>query len=404
MRIAIVTPLYPLNNDCDSGIAIHYHHLANGLIALGHEVIVYFFPYEVFESKVFNQGKLTIYQVGCSLPKAFFFKGLGRLLKSLRILEWYPTLIFQMQICEFLKKRVIEDKIEIIESTSNRGLLARYAKSKDRPPICTRVSTTMASSYRNAKLAASINYRIESRYEYQQIMRSDTLVTHSKGHSKELEKELGINGEMIKPIPIGIPIPNSITDNSDRAPNNAKVHVLFVGRLERRKGIEVLLKAIPLVLKSKSFLAFTIIGSDPTGFRNSLLEYPELNKRVHFTGKVSKDQLSLAYQNCDIFVAPSYYESFGIIFTEAMAWGKPVVGTKVGGIPDIVEHNKNGLLVPPGNEIALASAIIRLADSQELRTSMGLAGRKRVKENFSIKEMTKRSVQHYEEVLSEKKF
>ena len=193
-----------------------------------------------------------------------------------------------MQICEFLKKRVIEDKIEIIESTSNRGLLARYAKSKDRPPICTRVSTTMASSYRNAKLAASINYRIESRYEYQQIMRSDTLVTHSKGHSKELEKELGINGEMIKPIPIGIPIPNSITDNSDRAPNNAKVHVLFVGRLERRKGIEVLLKAIPLVLKSKSFLAFTIIGSDPTGFRNSLLEYPELNKEYISQAKYLK--------------------------------------------------------------------------------------------------------------------
>ena len=76
---------------------------------------------------------------------------------------------------------------------------------------------------------------------------------------------------MIKTIPIGIPTPNSITDNSDRAPSNAKVDVLFVGRLERRKGIEVLLKAIPLVLKAKSFLTFTIIGSDPTGFRNSLL-------------------------------------------------------------------------------------------------------------------------------------
>ena len=404
MRIAVVTPLYPLNKDCDSGIAIHYQHLANGLIALGHEVIIYFFPYEVFESRVFNHDKLTIHQVGCHIPKIFFFKGLGRLLRSLKILEWYPTLVFQKQICEFLKKRVIEDKIEIIESTSNRGLLARYAKSKDRPPICTRVSTTMASSYRNAKLAASINYRLESRFEYQQIMRSDTLVTHSKGHSKELEKELGIYRHMIKPIPIGIPIPNSISDNLDRAPSNAKVDVLFVGRLERRKGIEVLLKAIPLILKSRSFLAFTIIGSDPTGFRNSLLEYPELNKRVRFTGKVSQDQLSLAYQNCDIFVAPSYYESFGIIFTEAMAWGKPVVGTKVGGIPDIVEHNKNGILVHPGSEIELASAIIRLADSHELRSSMGLAGRKRVKENFSVTEMIKRSVQHYEEVLSAKKF
>ena len=252
MKIAIVTPLFPLDKDCDSGIAMYCYHLANGLIALGHDVIVYFFPYEVFESKVFNQGKLTIYQVGCSLPKIFFSKD-WETFKISKDFEWYPTVIFQKQICDFLKKRVIEDRIEIIESTSNRGLLAKYAKSKCRPPICTRVSTTMASSYRNAKLAASINYRIESRFEYQHIMRSDTLVTHSKGHSKELEKELGIYKHMIKPIPIGIPIPNNITDNSDHSPRNRKVDVLFVGRLERRKGIEVLLKAIPLVLKSKSF-------------------------------------------------------------------------------------------------------------------------------------------------------
>ena len=123
---------------------MHYHHLANGLIALGHEVIVYFFPYEVFESKVFNQGKLKSIKSDVLYQKYFFFKGLGRILKSLKILEWYPTLIFQKQICEFLKKRVIEDRIEIIESTSNRGLLARYTKCKDRPFICTRVSTTMA--------------------------------------------------------------------------------------------------------------------------------------------------------------------------------------------------------------------------------------------------------------------
>ena len=130
----------------------------------------------------------------------------------------------------------------------------------------------------------------------------------------------------------------------------------------------------------------------------------DLNKRVHFKGKVSKDQLSLAYQNCDIFVAPSYYESFGIIFTEAMAWGKPVIGTTVGGIPDIVEHNNNGILVPRGNEIELASAIIRLAGSHELRSSMGLAGRQRVKENFSVQKMTNQSLDHYKEVLSKKKY
>ena len=400
MRIAIVTPLYPLSKDCDSGIAMHYHHLANGLKALGHEVIVYFFPYEVFESKVFNQGNLTIYQVGCSLPKIFFFKGLGRLLKSLRILEWYPTLIFQKQICEFLKKRVKADKIEIIESTSNRGLLARYAKFKDRPPICTRVSTTMASSYRNAKLAASINYRIESRLEYQQIVRSDSLITHTIAHSVELENEIGVSHKNFKIISHGIPIPPlQIKTNKSEW-----ISVLFVGRLERRKGIEVLIKAIPLVLKSNCTVLFKIIGADADGISDSYSSDSEIRQNIQFLGKVKTDELINAYQNCDIFVAPSYYESFGLIYAEAMAWGKPVIGTKVGGIPDVVEDNKNGILVPPGNEIELASAIIRLADSHELRSSMGLAGRKRIKENFSVEEMARRSVQHYGELLSGKKY
>ena len=400
MRIAIVTPLYPLSKDCDSGIAMHYHHLANGLKALGHEVIVYFFPYEVFESKVFNQGNLTIYQVGCSLPKIFFFKGLGRLLKSLRILEWYPTLIFQKQICEFLKKRVKADKIEIIESTSNRGLLARYAKFKDRPPICTRVSTTMASSYRNAKLAASINYRIESRLEYQQIVRSDSLITHTIAHSVELENEIGVSHKNFKIISHGIPIPPlQIKTNKSEW-----ISVLFVGRLERRKGIEVLIKAIPLVLKSNCTVLFKIIGADADGISDSYSSDSEIRQNIQFLGKVKNDELINAYQNCDIFVAPSYYESFGLIYAEAMAWGKPVIGTKVGGIPDVVEDNKNGILVPPGNEIELASAIIRLADSHELRSSMGLAGRKRIKENFSVEEMARRSVQHYGELLSGKKY
>ena len=400
MRIAIVTPLYPLSKDCDSGIAIHYHHLANGLKDLGHEVIVYFFPYEVFESKVFNQGKLTIYQVGCSLPKIFFFKGLGRLLKSLRILEWYPTLIFQQQICKFLDKRVKADKIDIIESTSNRGLLARYAKFKDRPPICTRVSTTMASSYRNAKLAVSINYRIESRLEYQQIVRSDSLITHTIAHSVELENEIGVSHKNFKIISHGIPIPPlQIKTNKSEW-----ISVLFVGRLERRKGIEVLIKAIPLVLKSNCTVLFKIIGADADGISDSYSSDSEIRQNIQFLGKVKNDELINAYQNCDIFVAPSYYESFGLIYAEAMAWGKPVIGTKVGGIPDVVEDNKNGILVPPGNEIELASAIIRLADSHELRSSMGLAGRKRIKENFSVEEMARRSVQHYGELLSGKKY
>ena len=400
MKIALVTPLFPLSNDCDSGIAMHYQHLANGLIKLGHEVIIYFFPYEVFESKVYNQGELTIYQVGCSLPQLFFLKGIGRLLKSFKFLEWYPTFLFQKQICDFLKKRVIEDKIEIIESTSNRGLLARYSKSKDRPPICTRVSTTMESAFRNAKIPISINYKIEAKFEHKQILRSESLVTHSKCHSIELENELGLSNLLFKIIPHGITIDKKHISISE----SKNINILFVGRLERRKGIEVLLKAIPLVLKSNEHISFSIIGSGSPELASFFSSNLKINKKVSFLGKVPNEQLKEAYQRCDIFVAPSYYESFGLIFAEAMAFGKPVIGTNVGGIPDVVEHNQTGILIEPGDQNELARAILRLADSTELRSSMGNAGRKRVKEMFSIPKMASRSVKHYEDVLSGKKY
>ena len=304
-----------------------------------------------------------------------------------------------MQICDFLKKRVIEDRIEIIESTSNRGLLAKYAKSKCRPPICTRVSTTMKSAYLNAKLPVSLNYQIEAKFEYKQIIRSDSLVTHSKSHAIELENELGISNQGFKIIPHGIPTYSNHIPVSE----NKNINILFVGRLERRKGIDVLLKAIPLVFKSNEYISFHIIGADPLKLGSFFSSNLNIKEKVNFLGKVPNDQLKKAYQKCDIFVAPSYYESFGLIFAEAMAYGKPVIGTNVGGIPDVVEHNTNGILVTPGDQNELAEAILKLANSSKLRVSMGNAGRKRVKEKFSIPEMASNSVKLYEEVLSKKK-
>ena len=80
------------------------------------------------------------------------------------------------------------------------------------------------------------------------------------------------------------------------------------------------------------------------------------------------------YLKCDIFVAPSRYESFGIVFVEAMKFSKPVIGTNVGGIPDIVLSNKNGYLIEPESVEALVNAVIKLAGSFELRKEMGREG------------------------------
>jgi len=397
LKIAIATPLYATDENCDSGIALHYKHLTNGLLELGHEVVIYFFPYEIFQSSTYESNGVTVHQLGCSIPKLFYRRGIGRFFKFFKTLEWYPTLSMQRQASTFLKKRVYEDRIDIIESTSNRGMLANYAKYRNRPPICTRVSTTMTSAYANARNDVPINYQIEAKLEKLQIKRSNSLVTHSHRHSEELEKELGISNKHFKIIPHGIPISPKFKTSTKSKTKDLKV--LFVGRLERRKGIDVLLKAIPLVLSEIDSVIFSIIGSDPDGFSKIFLQNSSLEKNVLFKGKVSEEELRLAYQECDILVAPSYYESFGLIYLEAMSFAKPTIGTKAGGIPDVIVDNETGRLIEPGDHQALAEAIIQLANSPEIRLEMGTNGRKRVEALFSTRRMTESTVEHFQELL-----
>ena len=89
------------------------------------------------------------------------------------------------------------------------------------------------------------------------------------------------------------------------------------------------------------------------------------------------------YQRAALLVMPSFYESFGIACLEAMAFGLPVVATRVGGLPEVIEDGVTGLLVPPGDADALAQAMIRLLSDADLRRRMGQAGRERVLKEFT---------------------
>jgi hypothetical protein len=98
---------------------------------------------------------------------------------------------------------------------------------------------------------------------------------------------------------------------------------------------------------------------------------------------VDDNILREAYRSCDIFVAPSRFESFGLVFLEAMREAKPVVGCDAGGMSEIIVDNVTGRLVPPGDEQALSLALSALIDSEELRRTMGEAGRNHFLEKFT---------------------
>lgn len=177
--------------------------------------------------------------------------------------------------------------------------------------------------------------------------------------------------------------------------------VLSVGRLIERKGIIHLLRAVPLVIRHAP-AHFIIVGEGPERPRLERLA-AELGVQdlVTFAGAVPAARLPGYYAQCDLFVHPVVtdasgdVEGLGIVLLEAMARGKPIVASIIGGITDVVADGETGYLVPEQDEASLAGRLVQLLHDPDLRQRMGLAGRLRVEEQFSVPSLADKVLQAY---------
>lgn len=225
----------------------------------------------------------------------------------------------------------------------------------------------------------------------------------SKAIAQEIEQAYSFTfaHDRLNIVPLGM----SPDSHSMPMTGRNELSVLYVGRLERRKGIDVLLQAIPTVLESCGDVTFRIVGHDTStgtgkaGYTASFLDkhagQPWLS-RVTFEGRVDEEALKQAYVDCDIFVAPSRFESFGLVFLEAMRVGKPVIGCYAGGMPEVVSANISGILVEPGNVEQLAQALLSLIRDEDLRRAMGEKGKAIFDDQFTASKMGERSRALYE--------
>jgi SAM-dependent methyltransferase len=224
---------------------------------------------------------------------------------------------------------------------------------------------------------------------------------------EEIEQRYGLELDRERVATIGHGLPDSAAGISPSRRQGA-VEVLFVGRLEPRKGIDTLLACLPSLAGEFPDLTFTIVGADnipsPSGpTYRELFERSEagarLRDRVRFTGVLSEADLARRYADCDIFVAPSKYESFGLILLEAMMFGKPVIASDVGGMAHIVEPDGNGFLVPPGDAQSLRQAVARLAASSELRARLGRRSRELYEQRYSAPRMVDETIAFYQRLV-----
>jgi phosphatidylinositol alpha-mannosyltransferase len=164
---------------------------------------------------------------------------------------------------------------------------------------------------------------------------------------------------------------------AERAAVPAGRHLLFVGRLEPRKGFPVALDAFQRLAGRFPDLRLLVVGDGEDRAMVDALP-PAVRDRVELRGRVGDDALPSCYRAADVFVAPALRgESFGIVLVEAMAAGRPIVASDISGYRDVVRHGREGLLVPPGDSAALADAVAALLDDPARARSFGAAGARR---------------------------
>jgi glycosyltransferase involved in cell wall biosynthesis len=181
---------------------------------------------------------------------------------------------------------------------------------------------------------------------------------------------------------------------------NGAVLLGTIANLFPRKGYEIMLRALPAIVRAVPGVHYVIVGSDDSNYADQMKRLAhelKIADRVHIVGFQDPVQPFLAA--LDLYVHPALMEGFGIAVVEAMAVGKAVVATTTGGLPEVVAQGETGLLVPPGDVESLATTVVSLLEDRARREQMGICGRERAQERFSLSASVRQMEQLYGEVL-----
>jgi len=270
------------------------------------------------------------------------------------------------------------------------GLVARQLQLDWKTPVIQMFHTLgeLKNQVARSKEQRETQLRVETEREIMSF--ADRLIAANPLEKAQMIWLYGADPAKIDVIPCGVdlklfhPIPRDEAKAYLEMPQDHTM-VLFVGRIEPLKGIDVLIEAMALLLKDKDELSdkvcLCIIGGDPDADADTLnREISRLQRMretlgianvVTFLGKRAQDTLPYHYSAAEVCVVPSHYESFGMVALEAMACGTPVIASKVGGLTFTVRDGRTGFLVPSDDPRALADQLSLLLTDGNLRRTMG---------------------------------
>lgn len=411
LRICLVSREYPPEGI--GGVASYVYRLARGLAAKGHDVTVIAGPDAEGSSSTSvhttSPSPRLCRVKNCSFPLPPPLKSRGHLLWELLKRSW----TVDRTIARLEGAQGPFDVVEV----PNGGVESLFYCLHPRAPLVIRMSTPLKLSHQFKDVPSSrIGFPLHVFLEALPVRRADCVIVNSRYNADCCEEIYSIPKTEFHVIRHGVKVPHELPAKIESS--GKTVRVLYVGRLQRRKGIHLFLKAIPLVAEKMPHVRFAIAGldtgdacressavSDESGgmtyeafFKNTAT--PTAQLATSFLGHVDQATLEQLYTRCDLLVAPSLSESFGLMYAEAMAQGKPVVAFRTGAAPEVVTHKETGILVEPYSVCGLVHAIICLARNSTLRQEMGMRGYRRVRREFSEERMVNETVAVYRKVIA----
>ena len=369
------------------GTPTHTKHLCNELVNCGKEVVL------VTEDA--KSGNLSAYDA--SQPYPVYRLRSPKLFRG----DLFFPLLIGLRISHYIK----EFQPDIINiSTGNYVPIGIKLSKKYNIPIIYTVHNVPPEEYTmNISRNSSVNNAVKKlyfrfiRYVVKFCMRYgryDSIISGSE-RTKERLLSAGAAESDICVISYGVALPElSLCKTSDTC------SILTVAGIIEHKGQLEVVKSIPSILKEIPNANFYFVGPGRSPvylerIRETARSLGVLDK-VIIPGEVSSDELGTYYQRCDIYLQPSYQEGFCLALMDAMTYEKPVIGTPVGAIPELIGSDR-GILIPSPNSLDISSAVIRLAKNPEIRRTYGKNGRTYVEKTYSWRAIVEDTLNFYEE-------
>lgn len=377
MKIGVITSAYPEFSDDPHGIFVH--RLMKEIIKQGHEVHI-LAPYTGEKTKYMLEG-VHVERFNYFYPKRFQkLCGRSGMIDNVKegfFVKFQVLTFLFFNLVHSLRKFKDMDIVHVQWPIPN-GLGALFLKK------------IYGIHYINTIHGEEVylSKRYHTLFALKWIVNNSTETVTNSSATMNSCLENGLEKDKFNIIPFGVDIDFY---RPLKIPKNKNIfQILSVGYLIERKGFEYLIKAMKDVLKEHNNVKLTIVGSGPLEKKlKDLVNELELKDHVKLMKNVSDNELLHLYNSSDLFVLPSVVDSqgntegLGVVLLEAMACELPVIGSDIGGIPDIVQDNETGLLVPEKDIIRLSQTISKLIEDENLRDKLAINGYNRVRDIFS---------------------